>query len=202
MKHDPRVETFDEPMDTPPDALLRRIRQRGPGWIEAFGDLVRIHEGWVRGFFRSRIRDWAAADDLAQEVFVTAFRRVNSFREDASFQGWLRGIAVNHLRNFSRKRHELCIGGNAELEALIDRGTEAFLGDADENGALDALRRCLERIDGPSRELLNQRYVTGKTVREISAVSGRGYSALTMQLHRLRELLAECVRRKLEVTGS
>ena len=202
MRHELHVEAFDQPMTTPPDALLRRIQVRGPGWIEAFGELVRIHEGWVRGFFRSRIRDWAAADDLAQEVFVTAFRRVSSFRDDASFQGWLRGIAVNHLRNFLRKRHELSIGGNAELQALIDSGTDAFLGDTDESGALDALRQCLEKIDGPSRELLNQRYVTGKTVREISAASGKGYSALTMQLHRLRELLAECVQRKMEVTES
>jgi DNA-directed RNA polymerase specialized sigma24 family protein len=84
------VEAFDQPLTTPPDALLRRIQVRGPGWIEAFGELVRIHEGWVRGFFRSRIRDWAAADDLAPEVFVTAFRRVCSFRDDASFHGWLR----------------------------------------------------------------------------------------------------------------
>jgi RNA polymerase sigma-70 factor, ECF subfamily len=50
--------------------------------------------------------------------------------------------------------------------------------------------------------LLNQRYLSGKTVREISSASGKGYSALTMQLHRLREILAECVQRKLEVSES
>ncbi|MCW1916895.1 sigma-70 family RNA polymerase sigma factor [Luteolibacter sp. GHJ8] len=181
------------------EVLVRQVQQRGPGWMEAFGQLVRHHEGWVRGFLRSRIRDWAAADDLAQDVFVTAFKRVKAYRGESSFEGWLRGIAVNHLRNFVRKRREQCIGGSEELQVLIDRGTEAFLGDAEESDALEALHKCLARIDGPSRELLTERYVSGKTVREISAASGRGYSALTMQLHRLRDALAACVARKLEV---
>ena len=175
---------------------------RGSDWMEAFGELVRLHEGWVRGFLRSRIHDWAAADDLAQDVFVTAFRRIKTYTTGASFEGWLRGIAVNHLRNFVRKRREQCIGGNDELQALIDRGANAFLATGDESGALDALHKCLGKIDGPSRDLLNQRYVNGKTVREIAAECGKGYSALTMHLHRLRELLAECVQKKMEVTAS
>lgn len=184
------------------DASRDQLPHARSGSLEAFGELVRLHEGWVRGFLRSRIRDWAAADDLAQDVFVTAFRRIQTFSGEASFEGWLRGIAVNHLRNFVRKRREQCIGGNDELQALIDRGADAFLGGGDESGALDALHQCLAKIDGPSRELLDQRYVTGKTVREIAAASGKGYSALTMQLHRLRELLADCVQRKMEVTES
>jgi RNA polymerase sigma-70 factor (ECF subfamily) len=184
------------------DELVRQVRARGAGWMEAFGELVRRNEGWVRGFLRSRIRDWGAADDLAQDVFVTAFRRVKGFRGESSFEGWLRGIAVNHLRNFVRKRREQCVGGTEELQLLIDRGAEGFLGASDESQALDALQKCLARIDGPARELLTERYVTGRTVREISAASGRGYSALTMQLHRLREALAACVERKLEVPES
>jgi RNA polymerase sigma-70 factor len=198
----PSVNPVSDSLASSSDALLRRLQTRGPDWMEAFGGLVRLHEGWVRGFLRSRIRDWAAADDLAQDVFVTAFRRIKTYSGDASFEGWLRGIAINHLRNFIRKRREQCIGGNDELQALIDRGADAFLSNGDESGALDALHKCLGKIDGPSRELLNQRYVTGKTVREISAESGKGYSALTMQLHRLRELLAECVQKKMEVPES
>ena len=184
------------------DDLLLAIQAHGPGWIDAFGEMVRRNEGWVRGFLRSRIRDGAAADDLAQDVFVTAFRRVKTYRADSTFESWLRGIAVNHLRNFVRKRRELAIGGNDELQVLIDRSVDAFLGDEDENCALDALQKCLGKIDGPSRDLLKERYVTGRTVREISANSGKGYSALTMQLHRLRELLADCIQRNLEVGQS
>ncbi len=176
---------------------LRRVREREAGWLDAFGELVGIHEGWVRGFLHTRIRDRSAVDDLAQDVFVTAFRRIHTYDHEAGFEAWLRGIAVNHLRNFARKRREQLIGGSEELQELADRGTDAFLNGGNEHHALDALRQCLDRIDGPSRELLNQRYTMGRTVREISASSGKGYSALTMRLHRVREVLAECVQRKL-----
>lgn len=173
-----------------PDGVLRP---------EDFGEIVRRHEGGIRAFLRSRIRDWAAADDLAQDVFVTAFRKLKSFRNEAGIESWLRGIAANHLRNFLRKRREQYIGGNEELQALMDRGAEAFMAGAEAGEALDALRACLGKIDGAARELLNERYVAGRTVREISERSGRGYSALTMQLHRLRELLAGCIQRRLDI---
>lgn len=181
------------------DPTAHAVKRSQEGDLDAFGELVRLHEGWVRGFLRSRIRDWSSADDLAQDVFVTAFRRIRDFRGESGFEAWLRGIAVNHLRNFVRKRREECIGGSDELQGLLDReppGIEAG------GPSLDALQECLRRIDGPSRELLDARYVKGRSVRELAAESGRGYSALTMQLHRIREALAECVKRKLEFSES
>lgn len=67
------------------DELFRQCQK---GDIGAFGELVRKHEGWLR----SQLRDWTAADDLAQDAFVTAFRKIGSFRGDSSFEVWLRGL--------------------------------------------------------------------------------------------------------------
>ena len=147
-----------------------------PGWPDRSRDRL-------RGMLRARLGDWTAADDLAQDAFVTAFRKLRDFRGDSSFESWLRAIAMNHLRNFIRKRREMCVGGDAELQELLGAGDGAA---CREGERLAALRECLKRIQGPSRELLDSRYVTGKSVRQISAETGRGYSALTMQLHRLR----------------
>ncbi|MBK1825865.1 RNA polymerase sigma factor [Haloferula rosea] len=164
----------------------------------AFGELVRLHEGWLRAFLRARLRDWASADDLAQESFITAYLRLKHLQDDSAFEPWLRGIAVNHLRNHIRKKRELHVGGTEDLQPLCD---EVFWGGEDtsrEGPRMDALRTCLGRITGPSRELLAQRYTVGKSVREIAAESGRGYSALSMQFHRLRENLANCIRQEQE----
>lgn len=178
---------------------LRRIQS---GDLDAFGELVRVHEGSVRAFLRSRIRDWASADDLAQDVFVTAFQRIRTFRGESDLGSWLRGIAMNHLRNFIRKRREECIGGSEELQAFIDGGTVAWCPGSQEPDTLEVLRECLDRIDGPSRRLLQERYGEGRTVKELAEMHDRGYSALTMQLHRLREVLADCVKLKLEGSPS
>lgn len=173
--------------------LLKRSQA---GDLAAFGDLVRQHEGWLRGMLRARLRDWTAADDLAQDAFVTAFRKIKGFRGDSTFETWLTGIAMNHFRNHIRKHREEYIGGNEELQQLLGADEEPRTAGGE---SLQALQECLQKVTGPSRELLEARYVLGKTVREIEAETGRGYSALTMQLHRLRGGLAECVERTLKV---
>ncbi|MBX3742187.1 MAG: sigma-70 family RNA polymerase sigma factor [Akkermansiaceae bacterium] len=178
-------------------SYLSIIQEIVSGDTDAFGELVRIHEGWIRAFLRSRLRDRSAADDLAQDVFVTAFRSIGQYRGDGTFEMWLRGIAVNHLRNYIRKRRESYIGGFAELEELLIKHPEPAL---EESAALDALMECLDSVDSHSRDQLYERYVKGRTLRDLCRDSGAGYSALTMKFHRLRELLAVCVRDKLKDT--
>ncbi len=171
------------------------LAQARGGDLSAFGGLVRLHEGWVRALLRSRLTDWSAADDLAQDVFITAFRKIHHLRDGASLEAWLRSIAVNLLRNHYRKRREEYVGGSLELDFLFNEQTlpcDAF------SPSLDALTECLDSISGDSRRLLEKRYLHGLTVREISKETGRGYSALTMMFHRLREALTACVETKLE----
>lgn len=167
------------------------------GDLDAFSGIVRRHQGWLRAYLRARMADWSEADDLAQEVFLTAYRRIHDFRGEGELEPWLKVIAKNHLRNHIRKRRDECVGGSEELSRLMDREAGGI---AIGRPSLEALAECLRRVEGSSQTLLHDRYVEGKSVRDLAAESGRGYSALTMQLHRLRELLADCVRQKLEIS--
>ncbi len=174
------------------------VRSSQQGDIEAFGHLVLLHEGFLRTFLRSRLRDRHAADDLAQDVFITAFQRIRDFRIGESFDAWLRGIAHNHLRNHVRKRRESHVGGEAELDELMSGRTDVSLGGG---SLLEALEECLAKLNPASRELLDERYLKGHTLRSLSAESGTNYSALSMRLHRIREQLAQCVHLKLGTNG-
>jgi len=165
---------------------------------DSFAHLVRENQMWVRGYFRARLQDWASADDLAQDVFVTAYLRRGTFRGESSLKTWLRGIAQNHLRNFIRKHRELAAGGSEELQMLLEQGCGQSEYAQPTHEKLDTLEECLRRLPDKARELLHHRYVLGKSVREISGETGKGQSALNMQFHRLRELLAECIRRELK----
>lgn len=176
------------------------IRQAQDGDVAAFGRLVDQHQTLVRGWLRVRLGDWSSADDLAQDVFVTAFRRIRTYAGEAPFPAWLTGIARNHWRNHLRKHQAEAIGGAEELASLV--GADPLLIGHGEGHLVDALRACLEPLGGPARELLEQRYVAGRTVRELAVSSGRGYSALTMQLHRLREVLAACISARVEREGT
>ena len=162
-----------------------------------FEEIVRANQVWVRGYFRSRLWDWASADDLAQDVFVTAYLKIRDFRGDSGVESWLRGIAHNHLRNFIRKHREAAIGRSEELQALIDEGGGTWQAEAEMPARADALAECLRRLPAHAKALLERRYVVGRSVREMADDSGKGYSALAMQLRRLREVLADCITRKL-----
>jgi RNA polymerase sigma-70 factor (ECF subfamily) len=169
------------------------IRAAQDGSSEAFALLVQRHQSSVRACLAVRLNDPHEADDLAQEVFVTAFQRLKEFDSERSFSPWLRGIAFNLLRNHWRKFRPCAIGGNEELTALLDQKVAMECDAERESVLLEALRDCLDKIEGPSRELLRLRYGEETSVRDLSVRLRRGYSALTMQLHRLRELLTRCV---------
>jgi len=182
------------PLAQQPETDLVRAAQAGE-WA-AFAELVRRHQLAVRACLAVRLERPHEAEDLAQEAFVTAFRKLAEFDCERPFGPWVRSIAFNLLRNHWRKFRVTSIGGNEELEALVDQGIAARC-TGNEGRELAALRDCLEELDGPALALVNRRYGDEATVQEIAAELGRKYSAVTMQLHRLRQLLAACVTERL-----
>ncbi len=71
----------------------RLLREAAAGDAAAFNALVREHQSKVRGFLRRLTRgDAALADDLGQETFLEAWRKIAQYRGDGSFSGWLCGI--------------------------------------------------------------------------------------------------------------
>ncbi|MAO67731.1 MULTISPECIES: sigma-70 family RNA polymerase sigma factor [Idiomarina] len=85
-------------------ALIARVIARGDQ--HAFATLVRQHQNGVRHFLRRLTAgDHAQADDLAQEVFLRAYKSLKSFRAEASFSSWLHSIAYRSFLNEQRKSH-------------------------------------------------------------------------------------------------
>ena len=169
------------------------VRRTQSGDTMAFSLLVDRHHRMILAYLGSRLNSSHEAEDLAQEVFLTAFRKFDSFEPGRPVSAWLRGIALNHLRNHLRKFRPQYLGGSEELEhLLVDRMERAN----PDFPLLDALRDCLERLDGPTRELLVKRYEEGRSVKEIAQELGRGYSAVNTQIHRVRGALAECLQKR------
>jgi RNA polymerase sigma-70 factor, ECF subfamily len=185
----------DSPRQTLTEDALIRSAQGGN--LDAFSELVRIHHQGVYAYLVVRLSGIHDADDLSQEVFVTAFRRLSDFDPERPLAPWLRSIALNLLRNHRRKFRPESIGGNEELQALLEAQIESGLATGNECHRLTALRECLERLEAPVRKLLLSHYGDGVTLRELASQSGRSYSAVAMQIHRVRELLAACIETRL-----
>ena len=75
--------------------LVERARA---GDADAFGELVERYQAAVYRVARAALRSTTEADDVTQEAFIAAFRKLREFRGDASFKTWLLAIAWNTAR--------------------------------------------------------------------------------------------------------
>ena len=84
----------------------------------AFAELVRRYQSPVRAFLARMTRgDTHLADDLAQETFVKAWRKLLTYRGGARFSTWLFGIAANEFRSVARQRKDLALDEIEESQA-------------------------------------------------------------------------------------
>jgi RNA polymerase sigma-70 factor (ECF subfamily) len=113
----------------------------------AFGELVRRYQSPVRAFLTRMARgDSHLADDLAQETFLKAWRKLSSYRGGARFSTWLFGIAINEFRTAARSRKEFITDDFSESPA----DPEAAAGDVQIRLRLD-LTEALKRISSEER---------------------------------------------------
>jgi RNA polymerase sigma-70 factor (ECF subfamily) len=103
-----------------PDEEKRRIAQARAGENGAFAVLVNTHQQAVRGFLRRVVNDYSEADDIAQEAFVTAWRRLDRFEGRSSFRSWVCGIGYRLARDARRSRRSAAARDTAWLEAQDD----------------------------------------------------------------------------------
>jgi RNA polymerase sigma factor (sigma-70 family) len=112
----------------------------------AFAELVRRHQSPVRAFLTRMTRgDSHLADDLAQETFLKAWRKLYTFRGSAKFSTWLFGIAFNEFRGAARRRKELALEDMTDSPELEEPSTAA-----NSNLRLD-LTEALKRLNSNER---------------------------------------------------
>ncbi len=82
-------------------ALIERYLR---GDVNAFNDLMRVHEDRVFAICLRMLRDREAALDATQETFITVFRKVDRFSGHSAFSTWLYRVAVNTCYDQARRR--------------------------------------------------------------------------------------------------
>jgi RNA polymerase sigma-70 factor (ECF subfamily) len=156
----------------------------------AYGELVRRRHSQIRSLLRRLCGNPALADDLAQQSFLQAWRRVRTLRSPAAFAGWLRKIAVNSWLQHIRTRG----GYTAEpmpADACADESAPAHESTIAERLDLD---RTLARLAPDVRLCIVLAYGERMSHREIADATdlplGTVKSHVTRGAARLRNLLA------------
>jgi RNA polymerase sigma-70 factor (ECF subfamily) len=167
--------------------LIRRARD---GDQDAFAELVMAHADQVYGALRRFGLDVAEADEVAQEVFVRAWRGLPRFEERARFSTWLYRIAFNEgQRRLSRRppaRREPTLDGDDAVVSLPespDLGPDAQTLDRELEVTL---ARALNQLPADRRMAVVLRDIEGLSTREAAAVVGIRQAAFKSRLHRGR----------------
>ena len=172
------------------------------GSDEAFAELVELYQGRVRSYLGRFIRDPNVVDDLAQNTFLSSYRKLGSWRGDASLGTWLLAIAKNEALMYLRDERLRKKREAGSIEAALSH----LAGDraAAEEGALEtreielaALEKCLAGLSEPSARLIREFYFEGRTAREISEESGLKEVSVWVTIMRIRRALRDCIQARL-----
>jgi RNA polymerase sigma-70 factor (ECF subfamily) len=145
---------------------------------ESFARLYALYAPLVHGILLARVPR-AEVDDLVQDIFLHAFKKLHTLRDAAAFGPWIAMIARNRAVDFHRRARET-VEINDDL-----RGSDAHDSKAQE--ILELIRSLPEAY----RETLVLRLVEGMTGPEIAARTGLTAASVRVNLHRGMKLLRE-----------
>ena len=192
--------------DTSPEVERALVQQAQAGNEEAFGTLMRNHYEPVFRLVHSILRDEHGARDVCQEIWVTVWRQLGSFRGDAKFFTWLYPIATRRAIDHLRKRRrwysrflpfvsavEDADDGVADHVPAAPEPTDASTPRLEAEAAERQARfeRALEAMPPKHRAVLALREVQGYSYDEIASHLGIARGTVMSRLFHARRLLAQ-----------
>ncbi len=184
--------------------LIRRLQQRDE---KAFVLCVRTYQDKVYGLIYRMLGNHAEAQDVAQEVFVTVFKSIDSFRGESKLSTWLYRISANHCKNrikyLRRRAHKTTTELDAQAERALQNTSGSTLGEGQagpaevlEGAQLEQIvQRAIGKLEEEHRLLLVLRDVEEMSYEEIMQVTGLPEGTVKSRLHRARQALKEEIAR-------
>lgn len=154
--------------------------------------LVRNYQAGVWRYLRFLGTDETLADDLTQETFLAVWKRPFVDHTPAATRQYLRTVARNLFLMSLRKRHRQPTLDRLEL---ADEVWQQLAGD-DEEAMLEALRECVEALNGRARQAIDLCYRDNRSRAEIGREMELSDDGVKSLLRRTRELLRRCIEDK------
>lgn len=183
-------------------SLLRRLRDRDE---RAFRELLDGHRDRVFNITFRMLGNRHEAEDVAQEVFITVFKTIDTFREESKFSTWLYRVTVNHCKNrikYLARRHD------RDREELDDTqapaGVNGAIGGPAPSSPDDALagaqmekllEEAIATLDDDHRVVVVLRDIEDLSIEEICEITGLPDGTVKSRLHRARLALRKKLQR-------
>jgi RNA polymerase sigma-70 factor (ECF subfamily) len=166
---------------------------------DGFRLIVRAYGLPLRCYIAGQVHHASDVEDIAQEVFLTAYRNRGTFRRGDDFGAWLRGIARNKLHDYFRssvRRHKALERFREEVAAIVQYDLEEAA-DGDTSDSIEALLRCIARLPEKLRRIVRAGLDGDKPTALANELVTSVGAVYNMQ-YRANQLLRECVRKELD----
>jgi len=179
--------------------FIRKLRNRDP---HAFELLVRRYEVPVYNLVFRMLGNREEAEDLAQEIFVKIFKKIDSFRGDSSLSTWIYRVASNMCKNrqqyLGRRYHNRPSKIGLEESSLGDEQSFRTTGRVSRPDELvegyqmeQLIQTAISELDEEHRLILILRDIQGISYEEIASIVGLPLGTVKSRLHRARMSLKE-----------
>lgn len=185
-----------------PDEVYHAAKR---GETAAQEQIVRFHQGPVRGWIVAHCPAGGDADEIAQKTFVAALTRIDDFTVGTRFRAWLFTIARYQVMTERTRLRRLADYHSRYAPELLDRELERRAKHEPDDwtaARMDYLQDCLGNLSETVREIVRWRYHEEIPLAEMSNRTGRSVAAMKKQLWMARRKLQTCIEMKLANGGA
>ncbi len=163
------------------------------GNTQAYARLVHRYQDYVFTLSMRMVKNREVAEELAQDVFIKAFRHLASFRAEAKFSTWLFTIANNtcitHLRKKKPEIHSLEHEKVLAAAEQKNEGPAVIL--AEQKSKQEMVRKAVSLLGADDAQIITLFYHAEQSLEEIARILGVEPNTAKVRLHRARSRLKE-----------
>lgn len=169
----------------PERSEINLIEAATGGDIESFGELCRRYYAVMVAIAYSILSDHQLAEDAAQESFARALVNLKNLKNRTRFAPWLAAICRNVAKDMvaTKVRHV----STEDLSQVAQKNND------DENNR--AIRRAIEQLPAPAKELIVLRYYNSLSYEQIGSVLGISHAAINGRILRAKRKMADYLRK-------
>ncbi len=184
------------------DHLQETSRKAVAGCPEAFNALVAEHLSGLCLYLGKWFGSFHDAEDVAQDVFIKAFKNIHQLRPDASFKSWLYGIARHTAMDALRKKYrEPVFDSSLEINASEETDLETPETQLTAKEKYEQVWAWTRMLPARQREILWLKYSENFSVKEIARTLSLTQVHVKVLLHRARKTLAGQKSQLMEIEG-
>lgn len=152
-------------------------------------------QGKIFALAISMLGDHEAASDIQQETNLIIWGKADEAKQVEYFSAWALKIAYFQIKNYRRKQQRSALLFDSDVMDLLAEDTTEVVDSMDER--LKALQGCMQALPEKQRQLLEERYHHGVSVKDMAKRLSRSANNIGVMLFRIRTQLHECISKRI-----